>query len=391
MLAGAAAAMLAAPTLLFNASRPLAVGWAPAADVRMHYHLELAVSRRGRKDAHVSKQLATERTVLWPDVPQDARCCFRVVGTDSTGASHHSDPTCLSTCFSCAAPPPPPPPCASCGAHALTGVIVGAVLVLAAIAAFARLRPATFARWLLAPIARVAGGEAYSHLTTREPELAPRADAEGAGSARGHGGGVAQLELAPLPLGPGPPAPPERPPPRCYVPADRPAVHAPRPLKPPVGAAPSGVARLPSPVGASVPAITLEQYPDIDAPAFERQWAAAAATSRDLSALIAAGRRSAAPDEAETYLSQVGLACIAAGAVDGGHKAYFAGRTLGSAGTGSEWIMLELVFQWDGVGGAPGRVRATFRSDSNAALSAAARHFAESLGRTLGVAFGDGV
>ena len=67
------------------------------------------------------------------------------------------------------------------------------------------------------------------------------------------------------------------------------------------------------------------------------------------------------------------------------------GRTLGSAGTGSEWIMLELVFQWDGVGGAPGRVRATFRSDSNAALGAAARHFAESLGRTLGVAFGDGV
>ena len=387
MLAGAAAAMLAAPTLLFNASRPLAVGWAPAADARMHYQLELAVSGR----VVVKKKLATERTVLWPDVPQDARCCFRVVGTDSAGASHHSDPTCLSTCFSCAAPPPPPPPCASCGAHALTGVIVCAVLVLAAIAAFARLRPATFARWLLAPIARVAGGEAYSHLTTREPELAPRADADGAGPARGHGGGVAQLELAPLPLGPGPPAPPERPPPRCYVPADRPAVHAPRPLKPPVGGAPSGVARLPSPVGASVPAITLEQYPDIDAPAFERQWVAAAATSRDLSALIAAGRRSAAPDEAETYLSQVGLVCIAAGAVDGGHKAYFAGRTLGSAGTGSEWIMLELVFQWDGVGGAPGRVRATFRSDSNAALGAAARHFAESLGRTLGVAFGDGV
>mmetsp|Transcript_11553 Transcript_11553/g.35722 ORF Transcript_11553/g.35722 Transcript_11553/m.35722 type:complete len:357 (+) Transcript_11553:27-1097(+) len=325
---------LEAPTLLLYSNQSLSIRWRPEPGASAHasYRLLLTMSRPGTDDTHVTKLARPGlHELYWGSLPAQARSCFRVgaISTSAPDEERYSPETCVNS-SGCDAPPVQ----SDSGSYAFVGAVLGAALIVFALAVSVRtgLVTLSFSPPLALPTGprsrRGVGRSCYSHLTTDEASV--------------------ELEQRGL---------------RCNRPGGG------------LGATSgfeSGVDRsMAKDLGGM-----LEKHPTIDATAFERRWAACSDRYSVFGAhLPSAVAACPTPDETEEALTIAGLVCIATGAVGTLHKSYFAGKVRGSG----EWFMLELVIFWD-----DGRVQATFRADSTGLLPQLSDHFAHFLSQLFG-------
>ena len=334
-----AAARVPAPTLTYNRSRVVTVGWQGAEPAPSSYLLQLSVEQRGQPAIHATKHAASSmHSIVWPDLPEESRACFRVaaIGPDGDGQPQYSDATCYSSCGCSAAAGS-----SNCMSCAFTGALVGALLTVAAFIACTQRssghgggesvgkHAASLARGLV-------GGTCYAHVRTaeeaglemEESRPPPSADAVGA---------VGAL-------------------------SSRPALSL-------------GRAPLDASDRAALPA--LEPPADIHADQFELRWSSCATRSHVLEAVLP-NLPASTPDEVETALVERGFFCVAAGAVGTLHKLYFAAQLRG----GADWLMLELVLHWE-----TSSAQATFRCDSPHRLIPLADDIGTLLGRVMTTRF----
>jgi len=317
-----AVVLLPAPTLRYNSSQTLTVGWEPAASVpAASFQLQLSVRRPGLPTFHVVRHVPASTYFLeWPDLPEDADCCFRIAAmTDAV--PHFSEATCHSTC-SCATANTSGDGGGGCASCALGGALIGAVLAVAGyVACLQRPEPQGCGKHAVS-LARGLLGGTYSHVRTAEeaglemddPRLPACADVGRTGTVL--------------------------------------SAHGP-----------------PGATGLS----TLDPPADMNGNDFELRWSSCSTRSYILEGVLPSLPPSA-PDEIEAVLVERGFFCVAAGAVGTVHKLYFTGQLRGS----SDWLMLELVLHWQAAS-----VMATFRCDSPGRLAALAEEYASLLGRTM--------
>lgn len=326
-----------APTLTYNHTRIITVGWEPPVPTAgvpepASYQLQLSVEQRGQAPVHATKHApADARSIAWPAIPADSDACFRVAAMPHVDAhmepppAHYGEATCYSSC-SCGPNPPGGGGGGSCTSCAFAGAVVGALLAVAGFAAFTPRAGADGAgKHATASLARGLVGGAYSHVLTAEElgvEMEESRPCSSAGMGRALDGGA---------MGGG---------------------------------------------GSGVPP-ALEPPADLHADQFELRWSSCATRSHVLEATLP-GLPDSAPDEVETALVERGFFCVAAGAVGRLHKLYFAAQLRGSA----DWLMLELVLHQE-----TASAQATFRCDSPHRLAPLADDIAALLGRVLATRF----
>lgn len=322
-----------APTLSYNHTHVLTVGWQPPAagePVPASYLLQLSVERQGQSVVHATRHAASDvHSIAWTELPTESEACFRVAAISAAPPGSppppplFSDSTCYSSCR-CVGGSSLPNTAAgsSCASCAFAGAILGALLAVGGFF-FVGQRPRGSDGKHSASLAHGLVGGVYSHVRTADE------------------GGI-ELDDSRLP--------------------------------PTTG---TGLARVPLETGGGGAHPALEPPPDLQPDQFELRWSSCATRSHVLEAVVPRLSPSA-PDEIETALVERGFFCVAAGAVGTVDKLYFAAQLRGS----TDWLMLELVLHRE-----TASAQATFRCDAPHRLVPLADDIGTALGRAMTTRF----